>query len=184
MGRTSSLIELTGASGAFRCDPRFGAAPIAAITSDPAADDFARGYAAGEDAAMRRHEAEATSLAAFETSYARLDAENAEALRRRLADTVLTLCTATLADAAIDPDLLATRIERATAMLVRADDERVVRLHPDDLALVAARLPADWTVRADPALKRGNLRIETASGGVEDGPEQWQIALAEALRTC
>ena len=69
-------------------------------------------------------------------------------------------------------------------MLARADDDRVIRLHPDDMALVAPRLAPDWGVEPDPALERGSLRVETASGGVEDGPATWRRAIAEALHQC
>ena len=48
------------------------------------------------------------------------------------------------------PRDLLLRVERAVAMLQRAQDERVVRLHPEDLALIGARLPASLTVEARP----------------------------------
>ena len=72
----------------------------------------------------------------------------------------------------------------AVAMLARADDDRMIRLNPDDLALVGPRLSAEWQVQPDPALPRGSLRVETASCGVEDGPDQWRRAIAEALHQC
>ncbi len=85
---------------------------------------------------------------------------------------------------ALDPAALAARVERAAAMLARADDERLLRLHPDDLALVAARLPEGLEALPDPALERGALRIESTAGGVEDGPSHWRRAIAEALAGC
>ena len=69
-------------------------------------------------------------------------------------------------------------------MLARADDERVLRLHPEDLKLMAARLPDGLATLEDPALERGALRIESSSGGVEDGPEHWRRAIAEAVAQC
>ena len=80
--------------------------------------------------------------------------------------------------------MLAVRAQRAAAMLARADDERVLRLHPADLKLVALRLPEGLAVLEDPALERGALRIESSSGGVEDGPEHWRRAIAEAVALC
>ncbi|MFA7585716.1 MAG: FliH/SctL family protein, partial [Novosphingobium sp.] len=79
---------------------------------------------------------------------------------------------------------LMRRIDKAAAMLARADDERVIRLNPFDLDLLAPRLGGDWIVQPDPALPRGALRVETATGGVEDGPEQWRHAIQEALHQC
>ena len=110
--------------------------------------------------------------------------ELAETLRQRLQDTVLALCEQTLVPYALDAKILAQRVERAVAMFSRAEDERVIRLHPDDLALVSEQLAADWTVTPDPALERGALRIESQSGGVEDGPAQWRRALTEAFHAC
>lgn len=115
---------------------------------------------------------------------AKLDSDQAEQLRQKLTATVAALCEASLAPLALDPAALAARVERATAMLARADDDKVLRLHPDDLKLIAKQLPEDLDVLEDSALERGALRIETASGGVEDGPAHWHRAIAEALAQC
>jgi flagellar assembly protein FliH len=69
-------------------------------------------------------------------------------------------------------------------MLARADDDRVLRLHPDDINILGDTLPSALRVESDPALSPGTVRIETAQGGVEDGPVQWRQALAEALARC
>ncbi len=197
----SSLAALTGRgeAGGFRQDLRFAdASPGSAEAApprepepepaDPLALAYAEGYAAGvEQAANEAAEvmaAEAEARAALGLSLSRLDAEMAETLRRRLTETVMALCDATLLPYALDAEALATRVERAVAMLARADDERVIRLHPDDLKLVAPKLPQDWAFAEDPAMQRGHLRVETANGGVEDGPIQWRQALAEALQSC
>ena len=88
-----------------------------------------------------------------------------------------------LGDAAIAPDTLARRAATCAAMFNRAGDERVIRLHPEDLALVHDRLPDAWHCEPDPQLERGAIRIECGTGGVEDGPAQWRAALTDALRT-
>ena len=62
--------------------------------------------------------------------------------------------------------------------------ERVLRLHPEDFKLIARQLPADLEVLPDAALERGALRVESANGGVEDGPAHWRRAIAEALGLC
>jgi hypothetical protein len=79
---------------------------------------------------------------------------------------------------------LTARIGIAAAMLARAADERVIRLHPEDLALVGANLPEDWHFEPDSTLERGALRVEGAAGGVEDGPAQWRAALGFQGRLC
>lgn len=184
------FAALGGGSG-FTCDPRF-AAPAArtapALAADPLAEAWATGHAAGiaeaQAAAATRSADEAAARQRIELALARLDAAQQEALRQRLVETVSALCNAALAPLAIDPAALAERATRAAAMLARADDAAVLRLHPDDLALIAGRLPPGLATEPDPALERGNIRLEGEAGGIEDGPVQWRRALAEALGPC
>lgn len=194
-------LEALSAASGFRSDARFAPAvePMAEATpeappmpepepQDPLAIAFAEGYAAGAAEAQARAAEQARADAAaregLALSIARLDKELEEELRQRLRDTVAALCESALAPLAVDEDALMRRIERAVSMLARADDERVIRLHPDDIALLSPRFTADWHVVPDRTLERGALRVETQSGGVEDGPKLWRRAIAEALREC
>lgn len=182
-----------GAAGGFTPDPRFAAlypdAPAQGQTHSPPADPLAlaraEGFAEGHAAAAAEAQAQAASAREagnrLTLAFVRLDAELAEQLRQRLIETVAALCEATLAPLALDRTLLAERVKRAAALFSRADDERVIRLNPDDLEAVRAMLPAEWSFLPDPALSPGALRVETASGGAEDGPVQWRRAIAEAL---
>lgn len=191
----SDLFALMEGGGRFRSDPRFSAF-IAEAAPEIEPDDepdalamaYATGFAAGAAETRAEMEAAAQSDAdargKLELTLYRLDAEMAEALHQRLIDTVACLCEQAIAPLALDREALALRVERAVAMLARADDERVIRLHPDDIALLSDHLRAEWEVRPDPALERGSLRVECASGGVEDGPAQWRRAIAEALDEC
>jgi flagellar assembly protein FliH len=193
--RALCLSELARGTGAFARDRRYDSVqpvPLGpadpALDEDPATQAFAAGYAQGAaDAEAAFSEALAAREAArprIELAFGRLDAELVADLEARLRETVLALCAPLLAGYAADPAALARRVEAAAAMLARAADERVIRLHPEDLALVGARLPEDWHFEPDPALDRGALRIEGSAGGVEDGPAQWQRALTEALGAC
>jgi flagellar assembly protein FliH len=197
-----------GGPGGFRADHRFGPAAAEAPPppepepeplshaepepepepEDPLAIAFAEGYATGAADARAQAEAAAQALAAAHEalglSFARLEGQLEDELRLRLRDTVAALCEAAIAPIALDEEALMRRIERAVSMLSRADDDRVIRLHPDDLELVSPRLRAEWQVQPDPALERGALRVETSTGGVEDGPSQWRRAIAEALHQC
>ncbi|WP_310534284.1 FliH/SctL family protein [Novosphingobium sp.] len=192
----SSLPQETG----FREDLRYGASAEARAQAyhapsepveppqDPIEVAFAEGYAAGLEAsaadAAARIAADDAARGKLGLSLARLDGEMAEDLRQRFVDTVIALCEATLVPFAVDETALATRVSRAVAMLSRADDERVIRLNPEDLKLVAGKLDEQWNVQPDPALPRGELRVESANGGVEDGPAQWRRALIEAFEAC
>jgi flagellar assembly protein FliH len=155
---------------------------------DPVTQAYERGYregaaaaaAAAEKAERERDEARA----AIHLSFARLDDQSAVELRERLRQSVLALCESAIMPLAVDPDGLTARVERAVSMLQRAQDERLVRLNPEDLALVRDRLPQGLKVLSDPSVERGGLRIETSDGGVEDGPANWRRILEEAFREC
>lgn len=192
-GRSAALAALGGGSGGFARDGRFAAHGLAGTSdgrpepvADPVADAYARGFANGAETATAQAAAKAAADFAarhhIETALAAMEADAIDALAQRLQATVLALCGSVLADAAIAPDALARRAAAAAAMFARSTDDRVIRLHPEDLALVHGRLPEAWHCEPDPALERGALRVETADGGVEDGPAQWQAALAEVLR--
>lgn len=177
-------------AGGFVCDPRFAATPTQppGEPDDPLAqawqDGYAAGFAEGGTEAQARATADDAARAQIEFALARLDADHTEQLRQQLFATVEALCEAAIAPLALDRDALAARVARAAAMLARADDERVLRLHPDDIALLKSRLPQGLEVQPDPALERGALRVESSNGGVEDGPAHWRRAIAEALAQC
>lgn len=155
---------------------------------DPLTEAYERGYREG--AAMAADEARRIEMerdaarVEIELAFGRLDEEEAARLSERLRQTVLALCESAILPLALDTDGLAARVQRAVSMLQRAQDARVVRLHPDDLALVANLLPASLKVEPDPSVERGGLRIETADGGIEDGPGHWRRYLAEAFHEC
>jgi flagellar assembly protein FliH len=176
-------------SGGFQCDPRFAAAePSVKEATDPVAQAWAAGHAAGlneaQAAAQASAEAETAARAPIELALAKLNTDLAEQLRQRLLATVEALCEAAIAPLALDREALAVRVTKAAAMLVRADDDKVLRLHPEDLRLIGKNLPDHLEVQEDSTLERGELRIETASGGVEDGPAHWRRAIAETLAQC
>lgn len=184
--------DLLEPRGGFARDLRFAPAMIAdtpeRVTDDPVSRAYADGYMKGAEEALETARANAAEEAAargkIETAFDRLSETESQRLEERLRETVLALCESALAPLAIDPDGLAARIRKALDLLRRAEDDRILRLHPDDLALVAGRLPDGLKIEPDPALPRGELRIETSEGGVEDGPEQWRRTIAEALRLC
>lgn len=179
-------------AGGFAPDARFGASRAALPPAVPAVDPVALARAEGHAAGRAEAEAEADERAvrdaaasqAIEEAFARIGAAQEEVLRRRLSETVAALCEATLAPLALDRDALARRAARAAEMLARADDERSLRMHPDDIVLVGTRLPPDLPVIQDPALERGTVIVETPAGGVEDGPGTWRRAITEAFARC
>lgn len=188
-----SLLSLSTPRG-FAVDRRF-ASLLAAADAEPAAprrdpveEAFERGRALGHSEALELAEQRIAQMEearqTIDLAFARLDDQSAADLRERLRLTVLALCEEAIAPLAIDPDGLRMRIERAVAILQRRQDEIRIRLHPDDRALVAGRLPEGLVLEADPEMERGALRVDTVDGGVEDGPAQWRAILSEALGGC
>ena len=184
--RRVALAEI-GGRGSFAAHSRYAGVP-GQTNRDPVADAFQAGMAEGERKARTAAKAQLDELTAsrhrIELAFARFDAESARLLQERLNDAVTAICHAIAGEIAIEPDRLAARVERAAAMLRRKHDERIVSLHPADLALVQGRIPAALRLEPDPSLARGHLRVDSEDGGVEDGPEQWRAALSEALGSC
>lgn len=192
----SSLpLNLLRGHGGFTRDPRFCSLPSSRSACDSLepeidieAEAFRRGFAEGSaqtlqgalDAERERDARRET----IELAFAHFDEASAADLRERLRQIVLVLCEGAVQPLAIDPEGLALRIEKATAMLQRSQDERRVLLNPEDMALVEGRLPAGLVVEADANVERGGLRIETPDGGIEDGPAHWRRVLAEAFDEC
>jgi flagellar assembly protein FliH len=192
----SSLpLDLLRGNGGFTRDPRFCALAPSRAANDPLkpeidveAEAFRRGFAEGSAQALQgaldaERERDARREA-IELAFARFDEASAADLRERLRQTVLALCEDAVLPLAIDPEGLAVRIEKATAMLQRSQDERRVLLNPEDMKLVEGRLAAGLIVEADANVERGGLRIETPDGGIEDGPAHWRRVLAEAFGEC
>src|SRR5690606_8978701 len=160
-----------GEPSGFRQNARFAQAPeavppVPVDTDTPPDDPISRAYLDGFTAGLAAAEAEAEERARTETqardalalSFARLDEDLQEEMRLRLRDTVATLCETAIAPLALDEAALKRRIEKAVSMLARADDERLIRLHPEDVALIAPQLGIEWQVVPDSTLERGSLR--------------------------
>jgi flagellar assembly protein FliH len=184
---SSLAAALAVPSAGFQPDGRF-AATLAAellLGGDRADSAYADGYAKGFADATAQAEAQVAADAAardrIELALGRLSDAETLRIETRLREAVLALCEQTFAPLTADPDALTARVTKAAALLRRSVDERLLRLHPADAALLAGRLPEGLRVEPDAVLERGELRFETAEGGVEDGPGQWRRALCEAL---
>lgn len=102
-------------------------------------------------------------------------------LALRLRQTVLGLVRRLVDETAIDGVRLAARIAAATELLADSAEAALLRVNPDDVALLEGRLPATIFAAGDAALERGSFVLESASTVVEDGPDLWLDQLAEAI---
>ena len=129
-------------------------------------EGFARGHAEGlasGQAEVRRMVAQMEGiLDGFTRPLARLDAEVADAL----AELAVRVAGALIGRAYIaDPALLAELVQQALDTLGGTTREVELRLHPDDLGVLAPHLAALDGVRlvADTSLARGELRLHGES---------------------
>ncbi len=151
--------------------------PVAAAR----AAGYAEGLAAGRAEADTANAAQAALLAQVSDALSRGAHFDRTRMAGHLRQTVLHLVTRMIGESGIAPDVLAGRIEAATDMLADSAESAILRLHPDDVALVQDHLPKNVFPVGDAQLKRGAFIIESASTIVEDGPELWLEQLAQAI---
>lgn len=152
---------------------------------DPVAAAHAAGYAEGVAAAIAEGKVRAAAdaalldrLGAALRSDARLDRER---MARQLRQTVLYLVSRIIGEAGVSAELLGKRVTAATELLADAAESAMLRVHPEDVALLAGLLPESVFPVGDAAIARGSFVLEAASTIVEDGPELWLEQLAQAI---
>uniref|UniRef100_UPI0035CAB731 FliH/SctL family protein n=1 Tax=uncultured Sphingomonas sp. TaxID=158754 RepID=UPI0035CAB731 len=159
------------------------AAPVPFV--DPIAVAHAAGYAEGVEAALAETavtgERDRLLLASLAKALQADDRIDRDAVARRLRQTVLFLVTRLVGEVGIAPDLLARRIETATDLLSDAAESAILRVHPDDVALLEGKLPRQIFPVGDTSVARGAFVLESASTIIEDGPELWLEQLAHAI---
>lgn len=162
--------------------------PAAAPFVDPVETAHAAGYAEGFAAAMAAREAaeadaarDRALIAGLLDALGRGDQIDRAAMATRLRGTVLALVERIVGEVGVSAERLATRIDAATDMLADSGESAIVRLHPDDVALVDGRLPQSMFAVGDAGVARGSFVLEAASTIVEDGPALWLEQLAQAI---
>lgn len=142
---------------------------------------YERGLADARAAAEQQRAAETAAREGLALAFARLDAEALLALRQRLADTVAALCAEVIEPALIDRAALAERCTALASQLGESARTCALHLHPDDVPLLAPATAEAWSIRPDPDLPRGTLRLEGPDGVLADGPDEWRRLIAGAL---
>ena len=139
---------------------------LQAIEEAAHAEGYARGHAEGVaagQAEVRRIAAQMEGiLDAFTRPLARLDAEVGDAL----GDLAVRIAGALLRrEYATDPALLEALVREALEIAGNDQRQMELRLHPDDLAMLAPQLVAPTGVRlsGDATLARGDLRLHADS---------------------
>lgn len=91
-------------------------------------------------------------------------------LSTMLSAAVIGLVSQIVGEVDIDVDLLRQRCETIAAFIDEGEGRGALHLHPDDVPLVEGMAIAVPVV-ADAGLKRGCVRLDTADGWIEDGPD-------------
>lgn len=173
---TEGWDPLDPASGADHGDEGF---------VDPLAAARAAGHAEGYAAALAQIAADAgrdRSLAdALGDALGRGVTFDRERLALHLRQTVLLLVGRLVGEIGVSADLLTGRIETAVDALADAAESALLRVHPDDVALLDGRLPKTLFAVGDPHVARGSFVLESASTIVEDGPDRWLEQLTHAI---
>ena len=139
------------------------------VPADEADDPYVRGLTDGQEMAQAVFTIERKQLHNLLLAANALRPEDNAEIGFMLDNIIRSVVTKIIGDQPIDGVFLAQQIAAATAVLTEADQNRNLRMHPDDLALLSyAELPLPCT--ADPQLPRGALRIECSDGWVEHGP--------------
>lgn len=91
-------------------------------------------------------------------------------LSTMLSATVVRLVEQIVGEVEIDIERLLQRCDTVAAFIEDNDDKSALHLHPQDIALLEGEEVGVKLV-ADAAMQRGCVRLETADGWVEDGPD-------------
>lgn len=145
---------------------------------------FENGVATEKRLALEGREQDLEAIGLLQGQVRQIDTESIQQIEIRMREAVIALCRQVIDDCPIPVDRLAERIRTAVKMIVKPHNERTICVNPADLPLLTGSLPAEWKLVGSPDLPRGGMRVATAEGGIEDGPEQWKLALEEAIRTC
>ncbi|MGA9581114.1 MAG: FliH/SctL family protein [Allosphingosinicella sp.] len=169
IGRAAPIFTpMAGERGAANDDP---ASPtpedeLARVESEA----FALGFESGREAVEQELGAEREAIGALAQSLEALRPLPPQQLALLLAETVDRLVRQLVGEVGVDPVLLLSRAKAAAAVLGGEAAAAKMRLHPDDVPLLAdAGLSV--AVEADPTVERGAIRIETATGWIEDSPD-------------
>lgn len=143
-------------------------------------DPYARGLADGQEMAEAAFSIERKQLQALIGSANALRPEDNAEIGFLLDNIIRKVVTKIVGDLPVDAAFLKQQIDAATEVLTEADQNRTLRLHPGDLALLAdADLP--FACAPDRQLARGALRIECSDGWIEHGPAFALDRLSQAL---
>jgi len=92
------------------------------------------------------------------------------ALSSLLSAAVIRLVTQIVGEAPVNPDVLSRRVEAVSRFIEDGQSRNSLHLHPDDIAMLSG-YDFGFPLIPDGSLSRGSVRLDTADGWIEDGPD-------------
>jgi flagellar assembly protein FliH len=131
---------------------------------------FVQGFQEGERVTREAMEQDNAARAGLANAIQTLAKADEGALAALLSQAVIRLVTQIIGDVPIDKDVLLARCEAVAACMDSDETRAVLEVNPDDLPLLAMET-LRFALAANPDLPRGSVRLATAEGWVEDGPD-------------
>ncbi len=145
------------------------------------AEGFAEGVAHAEALRTGDEDRDATLVAGIAAALASPERIDRERLAQQLREAVVLLARKLVGETGVAADRLAGRIVAAADMIADTAEAAVLRVHPEDAALLKEHLPPTLCPVADAAVARGHFVLESAATIVEEGPELWLEQLSAAI---
>ncbi len=163
--------------------PRVSAARAHEPAADPLervrAEAFAKGFDEGIRVATENFALDQDSLVRLSHAFEQVAPAANGMLSTLLSAAVLRLVTQIVGEVPVDAGLLAKRVEAVAAFIEEGQGRQRLHVNPDDIPLLAGR-EFGIELTPDPAVGRGSVRLDTADGWIEDGPDI-QLSRLKAL---
>lgn len=135
-----------------------------------AQEAFVQGFQEGERVTREALEQDNHVRAELAQAIALLGQQGEGTLATMLSQAVIRLVTQIIGEVPIDAQVLKARCEAVAACIDGDDAKAVLEVNPEDLPLLAME-QMSLALAANPDLPRGCVRLATADGWVEDGPD-------------
>ncbi|ODT98381.1 MAG: hypothetical protein ABS79_05955 [Planctomycetes bacterium SCN 63-9] len=146
---------------------------------EAAREAFLMGFQEGERVTRETLEADNAVRARLASAIQLLAQTGEGSLATLLSETVVRLVTQIIGEVPIDADVLRERCAAVAACIDSDDARAVLEVSPEDLPLLEME-QMGVALAANPDLPRGSVRLATADGWVEDGPDV-RLARLKAL---
>ena len=146
------------------------AAPAAVDPIEEASrESFLQGFQEGDRIARESFDADNEARVLLANSIQQIAQSGEGTLAAMLSQAVIRLVGQIMGDVAIDEVVLKERCA-AVAACIDDGESHVLEVNPEDLPLLEEQAAA-VTLTPNPELPRGSVRLATAAGWVEDGPD-------------